>query len=245
VKYAGKGYSLETFHSELPIENLWLGLHRGCIFRRGLPILDELQEPSIIRVFRAVLTNNSVTERMLDSTEDKTALELCFEQGWLHATEVQEELTYIFTTPLHRWFIEYYLGSRIAEFTPTVGQDLPAFTIQVIRNFSRLNLSPGEQIGAPNSQRLPEAQYKDEFYRCCHEHTNGSLISFPESGGARARVELYIPGGKWGVELLCDGGGLENHSSRFVGKDAYAKMEFNDHIILDFRVEPPKQPHPS
>jgi hypothetical protein len=120
---------LEIFHSECPIENLWSGLHRGSIFSRGLPMLDELQELSTTRVFRAVLTNNSVTEQMLDSTEDKNALKLCFKRGWLHATTMQEWTVYIFTTPLHRWFVEYYLGTRVAGFTPTMGQPLPTFAI--------------------------------------------------------------------------------------------------------------------
>jgi len=63
-------------------------------------------------------------------------------------------------------------------------------------------------------------------------------------GNASGRVDFYIPVKKWGVELLRDGDRLENHSSRFTGTGAYAKMEFEDYIILDFRTTSPQKPHP-
>jgi hypothetical protein len=207
-------------------------------------MIRELLEPSIARVFHAALANNFVTEKMLDSMEDKNALDLCFRHGWLHATLFQDHPVYIFATPLHRWFVEYYLGAEVAKFTPIAGQGLPAFAIEVIRNFSRLNLSSGKRIGVLDNQRPPETRYQDEFYRCCHKHANGSLFSFPDFGNASGRVDLYIPGRKWGVQLLRDGDMLENYSSRFVGKGAYANMEFNDYIILDFRTTQPQKGHP-
>jgi hypothetical protein len=139
-------------------------------------MIMELLEPSIARVFHAVLTNNFVTDEMLDFMEDKDALDRCFRHGWLHATALQDQTIYIFTTPLHRWFVEYYLGARVAKFTPVAGQDLPAFAIEVIRNFSRLNLSSGNKIGALDSQRPLEARYQDEFYRCCHKYANGYCL---------------------------------------------------------------------
>jgi hypothetical protein len=189
-----------------------------------------------------VLTNNFVTEEMLESTEDKNALDQCFRFGWLHATTMNDHVVYIFATPLHRWFVEYHLGARLAEFTPIAGQDLPAFAIEVIRKFSRPNLSSREQIGDLGNQRLPEAL--DEFYRCCYNYTNGSLFSFPESGAASGKIDLYIPGGKWGVELLHDGDRRASHLSRFTGPDAYAKMESKDYITLNFCTSSPQKAHP-
>jgi hypothetical protein len=234
---------LEIFKTQLPLEALWSGLLNVGVFRRGLPSHKELQEPQNARVFRAVLVNNSVTKEMVEPS-DQEALDHCFKSGWLHATGHQDRSWHIFTTPLHQWFVEYYLGTTVAKSTP-IKQDLPAFAISVIRQFSRTMLSTEREIvGASSIQRPPEAQFQDEFYRGCHEYSNGSLISFPEFGDASGRVDFYIPCNQWGVELLRDGDRLESHSSRFTGQGAYAKMKFNDYIILDFRTIPPRDPHP-
>jgi hypothetical protein len=84
---------------------------------------------------------------MLGSTEDKKALDQCFKRSWLHATTVQEQAVYIFASPLHRWFIEYHLGTKVTEFSPMASQDLPAFAIDVIRQFSRPKLFARVQVG--------------------------------------------------------------------------------------------------
>jgi len=62
-------------------------------------------------------------------------------------------------------------------------------------------MSPHVTLTFPDA----EAQYQDEFYRCCHTHSNGSLVTFPEFGTAKGRVDFYIPAKQWGVELLRDG----------------------------------------
>jgi hypothetical protein len=178
------------------------------------------------------------------SMQDKEALQRCFKNGWLHATTtMQGHTVYIFTTPLHQWFIEYYLGTNVL--SPTIAeQDLLVFAIHVIRLFSRGQLSSKREIGVSSQQRPPEAQFQDEFYRCCHMHSDGSLITFPEFGDAKGRIDFYIPFKKWGVELLRDGDRLANHSSRFTNPGAYSKMEFEDYVILDFRTTRPSLAHP-
>jgi hypothetical protein len=93
-----------------------LSLQQSSAFRRGLPDLEDLRKPNIAQLFRAVLVNHYVT---LDSMEDKTSLNECFKRGWLHADTAGEGTQYIFTTPLHRWFIEYYLGTEAADSTPS------------------------------------------------------------------------------------------------------------------------------
>jgi len=43
---------------------------------------------------------------------EKDALKLCFRNGWLHATTDKNDIpVYIFATPLHKGFVEYYLGN--------------------------------------------------------------------------------------------------------------------------------------
>jgi hypothetical protein len=197
------------------------------------------------RLFRAVLKNHYVTMETLDSLEDKETLAECFRRGWLHATAVEDEDQYIFTTPLHRWFIEYYLGTRVVDTTPITDQTLLSFVIEVIRGFSPQTLSSREKIGALKKQNPPDAHFQDEFYRGCHESSKGSFISFPESGNARGKIDFYIPRGEWGVELLRDGDRLKDHSSRFEGQGAYANMNFKDYVTLDFRTKEPQKTHPS
>ena len=95
-------------------------------------------------------------------------------------------------------------------------------------------------------QRPPEAQYQDEFYRCCHILSNGSLVTFPEYGTAKGRVDFYIPAKKWGVELLRDGDQLAQHAGRFSSlTGSYGTTpSLEDYIILDCRTTQPRTGHP-
>ena len=98
---------------------------------------------------------------------------------------------------------------------------------------------------AGDVQRPPEAQYQDEFYRCCHLYSQGSLIAFPEFGTAEGRIDFYIPSLKWGVEFLRDGNLLSQHSARFSpSTGSYRGLPMRDYIILDCRTTQPQKPHP-
>ncbi|KIM26927.1 hypothetical protein M408DRAFT_24950 [Serendipita vermifera MAFF 305830] len=141
-------------------------------------------------------------------------------------------------------FVEYYLGNQAIGSTLIKEHSLSDFAINVIRLFSHLQLSSPRRVSASNTHRPPEARFQDEFYRCCLDYSNGSLISFPGSGYENGRVDLYIPQKEWGLRLLRDGDTLENSSSRFAGPGAYAKMTFNDYIILDFRQTQPQESYP-
>lgn len=172
-----KKYSLDNFKTQFPIEDLWSRLYQGFGCRRGLPSTQDLQDPNIARVFRAVLCYNNVTKKTFGSKEEQSTLDHCFKSGWLHAIPGRVEDQYVFTTPLHLWFVEYYLGAMIPDSTPIVDQDLTAFAINVIKQFSHKCLSAPRGMGPSDKQRTTEAQYQDEFYRCCHQYSNGSLIS--------------------------------------------------------------------
>jgi hypothetical protein len=103
----------------------------------------------------------------------------------------------------------------------------------------------GRQIGPGFIQRPPEAQFQDEFYRCCQRYSKGSLVTFPEYGTKSGRVDFYIPSKEWGIELLRDGDQLEQHSIRFSSTGAYGGMlSLSDYIILDFRTQTPTKRHP-
>jgi len=209
------------------------------MFRRGLP--EDLQQPFTARVLRKVLANNQAMEGELQKQNEKKALQKCFRNGWLYATM---DNVYTFTTPLHQGLIEYYLGNQPSNCSTIPDTDLLTFSIKVIRLFSPHQLSQ-RKLGASAVQRPPEAQFQDEFYRCFHEYTKGSLISYPEYGNASGRIDFYIPVKEWGVELIREGDRLEDHHSRFIGAGAYTKMQLNDYIILDFRINRPRARHPS
>ena len=211
---------------------------------RGLPTVDQLNVPHTARFFREALVHNYVTEETMGSEEDKKTLNLCFKLGWLHAIESGLQDRYIFATPLHRWFVDYYLGTRPSDAALITEDDLPTFAINVVRHFSSRKLSSPREVGPSSLQRPLEAQFQDEFYRCSHQHSKGSLISFPEFGSAIERIEFFIHHRKWGVELLRDGDRLEAHSSRFIAPGAYASMNLSDYIILDFCTTRPQKAHP-
>jgi hypothetical protein len=98
------------------------------------------------------------------------------------------------------------------------------------------------------AQCLPEAteaQYQDEFYRCCYIHSNGSLVTFPEFTTSEGRVDFYIPTKQWGAELLRDGDRLAQHSGRFsLQTGSYGTtLSLSDYIILDCCTTFPRVTH--
>jgi len=118
------------------------------------------------------------------------------------------------------------------------------FVVDVICKFSPGLLSAERRIGPGCIQRPPEAQYQDEFYRCCHISSNGSLVTFPESGTAKGWADFYIPAEEPGVDLLRDGNQLENHFGRFSKTESYrTALPLSDYIILGCRTTHPEEPH--
>ena len=217
----------------------------SVIFRRGLPTDRQIQQHDVATVLGMVCYSNVVT---IAPTEQfsTNALTMCHRNGWLHADVLDNNLdviNYIFPSPLHRWFIERKLYS----FNPTSPEQttLLQFSTDVIRRFSPLNLRK-KRIGPGFVQRPPEAQYQDEFYRCCHELSKGSTVSFPEFGTQEGQVDFYIPGKRWAIELLHEGDGLKEHVGCFSNAGKYKRtLAMEDYIVLDFRVERVVTPHPS
>jgi hypothetical protein len=217
-------------------------LQGTSIFLRGLPSNTDLQDLAKAHVLETAIRQNVVTSSDFTSEDDLAALIHCFRHGWLHADHIHsDEIGYVFASPLHRWFMEAKLLDKSASFEAT---DILAFTTDVIRSFSRQILSAERTIGPGCVQRAPEAQYQDEFYRCCRERSNRGLLTFPEFGTAKGRVDFYIPTKRWGVELLRDGDRLAQHAGRFSQTGIYQQtLALSDYIILDFRKTLPKVAH--
>ena len=235
--------------------NLLKRLQLSSIFGRGLPRNEDIKKPPVARILTKVLITGSIIKSRAASTEETTALEDCYHNGWLHADkpdvtpgssseETDEEIFYVLPSGLHRWFVEWKLF-KVA-MTPLAINNILELAIKVIGGFSPTLLSTERRIGPGSIQRPPEAQYQDEFYRSCYEYSKGQLKTFPEFGTRRGRVDFYIPSLKWGVELVREGDQLEEHSSRFAKTGSYGQtLPLVEHIIFDFRTTLPNRPHPS
>lgn len=249
-------YTLPSFLSEFNGCKLIVSLAKSSIFARGLPTRKELQSPDIAHVLEAVLLHGFVKDDTFAEQQHRDALGDCFKQGWLHSDQHEEAMTgipyvaYVFPTPIHWLYIAMELqGLAVAR----VGKGIPAegslrdFAISTIKFFSPDQLSIRRQIG-PGSFQPPEAQYQDEFYRCCHLLTQGTVMPLPEFGSKAGRIDFFIPGKKWGVELLRDGNRLGEHSDRFSPTGKYRHWidsnQMTEYIILDFRTTIPKKAHP-
>ena len=239
----------------------------ASVFKRGLPLDDDLQKVPIARIFSHVLSTGSIVLRHLENgnkDEIKTALEKCFRNGWLHADKSidpahKEEIIYVFPSPLHRWFVEWKLfypfnttlSGTAAPLNPITTTPFRSNTIlelvlKVIARFSPRSLSAERSIGPGCIQRPPEAQYQDEFYRSSQACSNGSLLALPEFGTKYGRIDFCIPSRRWGVELLRNGDRLEEHSGRFSQSGSYElTLSLSDYIILDCRNTRPRLKHPS
>ena len=200
------------------------------------------------RVLRTALRDNVIMDAMFPGAEGSAALKRCFVQGWLHAdkgvSKEPEIAGYFFASPLHRSFVEWKLSGQNPA-VPIQAPNLLEFVIQVIKCFSPLNLSYPRIIGPYYFQTLPEAQYQDEFYRCCYDLTTGVLTTLSEFGTADGRIDFYIPSKKWAVELLCDGQLLKQHNNRFSCTGQYGMtLDIDEYIVLDFRKKKVVQAHP-
>jgi hypothetical protein len=216
------------------------------IFRRGLPSDDDLKAPAVARVFLSVLRTGFVSDIDFTNGDDTGALQKCFHKGWLHTDKfVNNGIKYFFPSSLHRWYVEWKLWG-IADETSFDCADILELVINVISIFSPRVLSTPREIGPGRVQRLPEARYQDEFYRCCHTYSKNSLITFPEFGTAKGRVDFYIPAKQWGVELLRDGSQLAQHCGRFSSPTGSygTTLPLSDYIILDYRTTFPRVSHP-
>jgi hypothetical protein len=154
------------------------------------------------------------------------------------------EFGYVFSSSLHHW----YVGRKLLDTIPTISfntANILELVVNIIRAFSPRALSTEQRIDPGCIQRPPEAQYQDEFFRCCHSFSKGSLVTFPEFGTKQGRVDFYIPTKQWGVELLRNGDRLAQHSGRFSQTESYGtSLIVSDYIILDCRTTYAMKSHP-
>ena len=238
--------SLDTFYEKFSLDYVMRNL--AGAFTRGLPNNTELSNrPDVSRVLRCLLMSGRVTENT-----DRQAVQYCHRNGWIYAEDVLEPgpQSYIFASPLHHAALSWRLQAR---------DDLPKFetpyalSLKVLVNFkpSQMEL-PICRVDGRSTDLPPEAQYQDEYYRALLSVTCGNVRISPEFASARGakvagRIDFFIPGVKWGIEITREGDRLNNHASRFKASGAYNKWlkdgDMTDYVLLDCRTTIPKTSH--
>lgn len=103
---------------------------------------------------------------------------------------------------------------------------------------------------AANVVDPPEAQYQQEFYRCCLALLAGRCNVSVEYGcktKGDGKVDFFLPAYQWAIELVANGDKLAEHHGRFTNGKYHKYLmsgKFTDYIVLDFRVRRPQKAHP-
>jgi len=210
--------------------------------------MEYLQLPAVAEILQEVLRcgKKSIVDPLPHSGEViDPAFTTCIKNGWLynqHSSPMCATRDYTFASPLHRRFVEWMFLGNPKRDQELKEENLTKFALAVIRKISPLNLVEQRQVG-PSVQFVPEAPFQDEMYRACLSHTENCVVSFPEFGTKRGRIDFFIPSKKWGIELLGNGDRLSSHMQRFT-EGEYGRWTrtgvMNDYIILDFRTNPPR-----
>ncbi|KAF8273603.1 hypothetical protein EI94DRAFT_1715381 [Lactarius quietus] len=221
-------------------------LQNTTIFGRGLPAVQYLQDPQTVNALSIVAQKSRVL--MMEVTEDiRERLIFCAQKGWLSsdASNKNGAVCYFFASKLHQWCVQWklFLDNRWAG---NVEEDnIVDFAKKVLQRFDPRALTGQREVNDSGAvQRTPEAQYQDEFYRCCHNLSGGSAIVFPEFGTKRGRVDFYVKSRKWAIELVCDGAQLQEHVGRFRNPLRYAELPIDEFLVLNCCTSRPESPHP-
>jgi hypothetical protein len=245
---ASPAYTWDLFMAKVSPQQLLKQLNSTGIFKRGLPLNTDLQDSATARIFSAVLCRGFVKDTNYPDpqSDEKKALLRCYRNGWLQADLAEGTTGYFFPSSLHCWYVEWKLWGSIDRIQAQFQADsLLELVINVIRLFSPSHPSAERRLGPGCIQRLPEAQYQDELYRCCHAFSEGSLLALPEFGTAKGRVDFYVSAKQWGIELLREGDRLASHWGRFSRGGSYAEsLPLTDYIIVDCRTSHPQQGYP-
>ena len=237
----GVQFTVEAFHHENPTHELVWKL-RGAV-ERGLPSDRELSAHPDVAAFLRTLLRDGAVDR--DEDEDEV-IHKCHRHGWIHSdptTVFEVKVRYTLPSPLHTACLSWRLG-------PT--NDMPHFTSLfhlAINALSKLKpsqlLLPTRRVSSMSTDRLPEVQYKEEFYRSLFSVTFGNVCISPEFASGKTRrahvagpVDFFIPVMKWGIELTRDGSGLAERNSRFTEFGEYIAWlksgNMHYYILLDY-----------
>ena len=174
-------FTVENFYDGNPTHQLAQELSGGA-FGCGLPSSDDLSaQPDVAALFRELLGKGTIKT---NKNEENEAIQICHYSGWIHPDQDKGATCYAFPSPLHAMCVSWRLS-------PT--DEMPRFdclrdlALDVISKFkpSQLRL-PICRVGPRSTDKPPEAEYQDEFYRSLFSVTLGTFVS---------PLNLFLQGG--------------------------------------------------
>ncbi|KAK2459548.1 hypothetical protein APHAL10511_008427 [Amanita phalloides] len=246
MRECGAQFTLDDFYAENPTHSPLRAIDCGA-FGRGLPWPDKLPGmPKVISLLRTLIKDGRV-----ERVEADEEVKYCHQKGWIHSYQQGNATFFTFPSPLHSVHISWTL--RPSNDMPEYSSPLE-LCCEAVKRFkpSQMYL-PLRRVGGRGAiPALPEAQYKDEFYRSFFSATAGSVCITPEFATANrshveGRIDFFIPVKKWGVEITRNGDWLLQHNARFEEEGAYGKWlklgDMTDYLLLDCRVNVPQKRH--
>lgn len=230
----GRKLTLQSFVETVLPEKFWTWLGENTVFSRGMPSPTAFKDIEIRNVLEHLCISGFVKRNQI-SEGTIEHVEKCHFSGWLYCYKENDgDHCYIFSTPLHQWFVAW----NIWQLKPIIPPEatILEFVKRVIRGFSFSRLFAVRRVNPIYTQNIPEAHFQQEFYRACGL---SSTLIFPEFGCNSGRVDFYVPSKEWAIELLREGRGIQEHCDRFSYKYYKGSIPVEDHIILDCRTSIP------
>jgi len=133
-------YTPNLFTESIDVANLFRALSGKSIFSRGLPKLQDLQQPALAKILLEVVRcgKKSVDEPYPFSCDVVDPnLEICIKNGWLYSKPSGPMCAthdYTFASPLHRRFVEWmFLGDPEAK-RKLKEENLTNFALAVVKS---------------------------------------------------------------------------------------------------------------
>jgi len=239
----GEIYTLDNFSKDLTNPKGFYELVRTHYALRTFPPSSDIQifAPAV----RELLKNDQLNRDYVNE-ETKKTLDTAYRLGYIQLNELNDQLCYCFASPLIQFRWSWLLNPPLGYVLPYQNLlDLIKAALELFRpNQLRLD---GRHAGT-NTHRPPEAQYQVELYRCLHDITGGSVRVSPEYATAKGhkpgRLDFFLPGKEWGIELTRDGSNLQEHADRFGPNGAYGQsIVMKDYILVDCRLNHPRSTH--
>ncbi|PYI16382.1 hypothetical protein BO99DRAFT_435501 [Aspergillus violaceofuscus CBS 115571] len=165
---------------------------RTTIFSRGLPKQKVMQNPAYATVFKHAIACNGTSRSSFPSdSDDETALEDIWRNGWLHAEHPEGGDTYyMFPTQVHRWYCQFLFKPSNPR-RELVYQSPLEMAVDAIRR-----VHP-DQLSNPPAMPIEDLCQK-EFYRCLFPLLIESQITVsPEylikTGLRSGRIDFLVP----------------------------------------------------
>ncbi|KAK2744768.1 hypothetical protein FQN55_006524 [Onygenales sp. PD_40] len=214
----------------------------GSVMKKSLPLTTYDYKETLLRMLQF---------GSLDPSRYPSHLSNGAAQGWLQSDRVEGgRIAYTFASGLHAMYMEYRIGKSHQHtlFSGMYG-NIGTLCLEVVKIFSTTSLRrnfEGKTIGPGGKRRSRETAFRDEFYRCFLQLTNGkSRINREWAGGNSGQIDFFLPGPDWGVNLLMDGEDITEHCGHFQqGGKFYSLIntgKLKECLIMDCRHSYPEK----